>query len=515
MKRILCALCLLLAFIVTGCGGEKKAEKKEEAVIMVGGYLTGGKFDPTIGWGLWAADIFHSHILTVGKDNTLVYDLATSDSVSPDGMTYTYGIRKDAKFADGVQLTAKDIVFTFEKTKEAASAVDLTMLDRVEAVDDYTVKFYLKRPWSSFPHLLSRLGIIPAHAYGENYGSKPMGSGPWQVADFQKDQQVIMVPNEHYYGAKPKLKKVTALKMDEDAALAGAQSGQLDVVYINPEFKNQTVKGMELKVIDTIDFFFINLPTIAEGMEGDMPIGNPVTKDIAVRQALNIGINRQTVIDKSISGAGVPLYDFAGLVLNSDIKDSDGKVEEAKKILEAAGWVDSDGDGIREKDGVKAEFTISGRSNDLARYNTVVAVAEEAQKLGIKINAKSMAWPEARKARAVPTCFAGHQNDPLFIYDYMHSSQIGVNTIGNPASYHNPVVDALIDGALRATNPEDADKLWREAEKTASNDYPYLPISNPQIVYFVNNKLNIPAYDKRIERGQGLAIIENMNEWSF
>lgn len=148
--------------------------------------MVAGKFDPTIGYGVWHPDIFHSHILTVGKDNKLVNDLATKETISADGLTYTYEIRKDAKFADGKTLTAKDIVFTFNKTKERASAADLSMLDSVEAKDDYTVVFHLKKPWSTFPYSLTEIGIVPAHAYTDTYGDKPIGSGAWKVLDFKR-----------------------------------------------------------------------------------------------------------------------------------------------------------------------------------------------------------------------------------------------------------------------------------------------------------------------------------------
>ena len=166
-KKILAAL-LIGALSLTGCGTDNtpsKTAQKDELTITVGRNMVAGKFDPTIGYGVWHPDIFHSHILTVGKDNKLVNDLATKETISADGLTYTYEIRKDAKFTDGKTLTAKDIVFTFNKTKERASAADLSMLDSVEAKDDYTVVFHLKKPWSTFPYSLTEIGIVPAHAY--------------------------------------------------------------------------------------------------------------------------------------------------------------------------------------------------------------------------------------------------------------------------------------------------------------------------------------------------------------
>lgn len=515
-KKILAAL-LIGALSLTGCGTDNtpsKTAQKDELTITVGRNMVAGKFDPTIGYGVWHPDIFHSHILTVGKDNKLVNDLATKETISADGLTYTYEIRKDAKFTDGKTLTAKDIVFTFNKTKERASAADLSMLDSVEAKDDYTVVFHLKKPWSTFPYSLTEIGIVPAHAYTDTYGDKPIGSGAWKVLDFKKDQQLILAPNEYYYGKKSPFKKITILKVDEDAALASAKSGQLDLVYVDAESSKTKVDHMTVLTKPTIDSFSINLPVIPETTEDGQIVGNNVTSDIAIRQALNIGINRQAIIDNALSGCGTPAFSTSPEApWSSKYTFQDNRVEEAKKLLEDAGWKDTDGDGIRKKNGVKAEFTVTGRSNDLARYNTVVALAENAKPLGIHIIAKSEAWAEARKARHTPTCWSFVDLNPIDFYRQFHSSQIGKQVINNPSSYRNAAVDAEIDAALSSNNREDSYRHWINAQDLVEKDIPSLRISFPSLTYYVKDGLHIPEYGKTITRGQGISIIENMNEW--
>ncbi|MBP3743388.1 MAG: hypothetical protein J6J00_10425, partial [Treponema sp.] len=102
MKKKLLAALLLGSMVIAGCGGgsgdkkaEQKAATKDEIVITAGNNLVAGKFDPTVGYGVWNPDIFHSHILKIGKDNNLEQDLAVKETISPDGMKYTYEIRKD------------------------------------------------------------------------------------------------------------------------------------------------------------------------------------------------------------------------------------------------------------------------------------------------------------------------------------------------------------------------------------------------------------------------------------
>ena len=528
LKRLFMLVTTIMAFLmIAGCGGntdQARADRaaKGEIVISMGKSMINGGYDPTSGWGMWAADPFHSALYTRNDKKELEMDLAKDVTISPDGLHYTFKIRDDVKFSDGQPLTAKDIVFTYETAQKAGGYVDLTFMESVVAKDDYTVEFTLKKPWSLFLEITSTLGIVPAHAYNkETYGSQPIGSGPWKVVAFQKEQQLIMEPNEYYYGEKPKLKKVTVLNIAEDAAVAAAKSGQVDVLFLNSDYANAKVDNMKVFTMQTIASFTLNLPTQPEREENGMKVGNNITSDPAIRKALNIGINRAEIIKNALNGFGEPTYMYSKELawVNPELNITDNRVEEAKKILEDAGWKDTDGDGIREKNGVKAEFKISGRSNDLQRYNTAVALAADAKKLGINMIAESMAWSDARKiARNVPTIWGIGDFNPLPLYMYFHSSQIGKNVINNPAMYSNPTVDAHIDAALAATNWDEAIKEFKLAQwdgKTGiKEDVPYLWIANVSVPYLVRDGLDLGNVGVN-ERGQGMGIIANLSQWQW
>ena len=263
------------------------------------------------------------------------------------------------------------------------------------------------------------------------------------------------------------------------------------------------------------------MPQEPEHDENGMLIGNNVTSDPAIRTALNIGIDRRTIIENALAGFGKPTMNFAEALpwANNALQEKDNRVDEAVKILEDAGWKDTDGDGIREKNGVKAEFVINGRSNDLQRYNTAVALAQDAKKLGINIIAKSTPWSEARKiARNIPTVWAIGDFTPQVIYNYYHSSQVGVNVINNSGIYRNPAVDAHIDRALAATSDEEAVREFKAAQwdgtAGAKMDVPYLWIVTVQVPYFVNERLDLGQL--RVgERGQGMGILANLDDWQW
>lgn len=487
---------------------------KDELVIAVGDYIMSGKFNPADGWGMWAPDIFHCHMLKIGDGNKPEFDLATSEKISSDGLTYTYGIRRDAKFTDGQPITAHDVAFSYETVKAAASAFDLTMMESARAIDDYTVEFKLNKPWSSFPYALISIGIMPKHAYDEKYGSKPLGSGAWKIVDIQPSQQIILEPSEHYYGARSPFKRVVILKLDQDATLAAAQSGKIDLVWTTAEFKDTKIPGMSARVFETCDLFSINMATVAEGKDADgRPFGSAIMSDIAIRRALNIGISRETIIAKALNGMGHAITSKGNILFGSDVA-KDGRIEEAKKILDDAGWK-LGSDGVRSKDGVRAEFTITGRSNDLDRYYMALALADEAKALGISITAKSEAWAEARYARAIPTFWVDVMTDPIKIYNYYHTSMIGRGVIGNPASFSNAEADMYIEAALAATDADGAMKNWKRALDIVDEYVPYLDIARSDLIYLAKDELVIPKYNKLITRGQGLSAIENMNEWSW
>lgn len=525
MKKLWISLLVVMLLITAGCGGSDQARneraEKDEIVISVGKYMVGEGFDPIAGWGLWGPDPFHSALMGHDEKNRLVKDLATDVQRTEDGLKYVFTIRDDAKFSDGQPLTAEDVVFTYETAKKAGSVVDLTMLDAARALSSTQVEFTLKRPWSVFLETAATLGIVPKHAYKEGYAVSPVGSGPWRVVSFQKEQQLVMEPNEHYHGEKPKLKKVTVLNLGDDAVLAAAQSGQVDLIFAPPEFAATSVPNMKLVWMDTIDSFCINMPQEAEHEENGVMIGNNVTSDLAIRQALNIGIDRKAIIENALNGFGKPTMNLAeGLSwANNDLQEPDNRVDEAMRILASAGWVDTDGDGIREKNGVKAEFVVNGRSNDQQRYNTAVALAEDAKKLGIHIIAKSTPWSEARKvARNIPTVWAIGDYTPQVLYNYFHTSQIGVNVINNSAIYRNPTVDAHIDLALAAVTDEEMIREFRAAQWDGVTgpkvDIPYLWIATVQVPYFVNEALDLGTL--RVgERGQGMGILVNLDAWQW
>lgn len=191
--------------------------KNNELIVAIGEEAESG-FDATTGGHGSLTKVFFSTLFKRDKELGFENDLATGYKVSDDKLTWTVTIRDDAKFTDGEKVTAEDVAFTYETAKNSGSEIDLTMIDKITAKDDTTIEFKLNRTYSAFMERLAYLGIVPKHAYDENFKDNPVGSGPYEFVQWDKGQQVIAKENENYYGDKPKIKQLTMVFLDTDAA---------------------------------------------------------------------------------------------------------------------------------------------------------------------------------------------------------------------------------------------------------------------------------------------------------
>ncbi|KIR03357.1 Dipeptide-binding ABC transporter, periplasmic substrate-binding component [Lachnospiraceae bacterium TWA4] len=466
-------------------------------------------------------------LLEVNPKSEYVGRLAKDWKVSDDALTYTFNLNEGIKFSDGSDFTAEDVVFTYEqvmKNQANNENVDLTRLESVKTDGDYTVVFKLKEPYSPFLDITAMLQIVPSDAYNsENFDTAPIGTGAYKVAQYDANQQIILKVNENYWDETPDIEQVNIISMDQDTAYSNAVSGQMDVVMVSSTYIKEEILGMNLKKLETMDVRNISLPTLtpqkmSDSKGNEYEVGNAVTSDIAVRKALAIGINRQTIIDNAFNGEGVPSVNFTdNLVWASTDTYEDNQVDEAKKILEDAGWVDTNNDGIREKDGQACSFEIIAPGNDEDRYKLAAALAENAKDLGIEIKVRNESWDVAVvEENKTPIVWGWGQFSPTVIYQTYDSQMFLEAQYANVTGYTNKDCDAAIDRAIAATNQEDAVKAWKEAQKIGDSEYPYLYLVNIEHSYFVNDKLDI-SVDTQIPHphGHGSPVICNLKDWKL
>ncbi len=519
----------IFVILLGGCqfnGNGKNAStdrKKDELILAVGGEPDNG-FDPTTGWGRYGSPVFQSTLFTRNSDMKIENDLATEYSVSPDGLIWTVGIRKDVKFSDGISLTSADVVYTYETAYKSSSVVDLNVMKSVEATDDLTIEFTLKHPQSSFINILACTGIVPKHAHGIDYAQKPIGSGPYKFIQWDKGQQLIVEANPYYYGKKSVFNKITFLYLTEEAAFAAAQAGQVDIAAVVSLVANQEVTSMKVVAVDSVDNRGIMFPYVKSGekTKDGYPIGNDVTADIAIRKAINVAIDRKALIDGVLNGFGSVAYTVCDKMpwWNPETVVKDADIEGARKILEDGGWKDANNDGILEKGDLKAEFNLVYPSGDGTRQSLAIASADMLKSIGIKVNVDGKSWDNIKKVMySDAIMFGWGSHDPLEMYNLYSSKFVGVDWY-NSGYYSNPIVDEYMNKALATTDEAESFLYWQKAQwdgrtgMSAKGDAPWAWLVNLKHIYFVREDLNI-GKQKIHPHGHGWPITDNIADWKW
>lgn len=506
---------------------EDTTEAKDEIKIYIGGGIFDSSLDPVKGAMSYGYNFINEGLLQVNPDSEYVASLATDWSVSEDALTYTFTLAEGVKFSDGSDFTAEDVVFTYEqvmKNQANNENVDLTKLKEVKAIDDYTVEFTLSEPYSPFLDNTAMLHIVPSDSYdSDSFDQMPIGTGAYKVVQYDALQQIILEKNEYYYEAEPAISKVTIVKMEQEAAFAAAQAGTLDVVMIGANYATEEIEGMKVERCETMDVRNVSMPLSEvhkeKAQDGtEMTVGNDVTSDKAVREALSIGLNRQEIINNAFNGVGKPAVNFTdNLVWASTDDYDDSRTEEAIKLLEDAGWVDSDGDGIREKDDLKCSFQLIAPGGDQDRYNLAVAMSANAVELGIEIEVITATWDEVVTMEyTTPVLWGWGQYSPTVLQSLFSSEKFLNGGYDNVVGMKNDKIDEKINEALSANNQADAIVAWKDVQTLADAEYSNLYLVNIEHCYFVSEDLDI-SMDTQVPHphGHGSPIINNLEDWTL
>lgn len=483
-------------------------------------------FDPLVSWGCGEhvhEPLIQSTLVTTDEQLNIVSDLATEYLCSDDGLVWTFTIRDDVLFTDGEPLTARDVAFTVNGViQSSASEADLSMVDTAVAVSDTVVELHLNKPYNALLYTLAVLGIVPEHAYGEGYGAQPIGSGRYVLERWDKGQQVVFAANPGYYGKAPTMERVVVVFIDEDAALAAVQKGEVDIAYTYATHAHQAFDGYELVVYETVDSRGVSLPTVPSGqtkvLEGDIAyeMGNDVTCDLAIRRAINCGIDRESMIEQVLDGYGKVAYSVGdGMPWSSDDMQVDFDREQANRLLEEAGWLRGE-DGVRSRDGVRAAFDIWYSSDDSVRQALANEFANQMSELGLEVTPRGGSWDEIYPRQfSQPILWGWGSNSPVEVYELHYSTGWG-----NYSCYENETVDAYLDQALAQTDVEASYEFWKKAMWDGTEGVAprgaatWAWIANVDHLYFKREGLDV-AHQKPHPHGHGWSLVNNVDTWSW
>ena len=528
MKGRCLAAALALGLALAACGpaapaGEASSGPRDSVVIAID--TEPETLDPTQGWGHGNCPLIQSTLVRYTAGLTFEKDLAEDYSLSEDGLTWTFTLRDDAFFTDGEPVTARDVAFTLETAKAARGSVDLSYMERAEALDERTVAITLTKPASIFLNTLASVGIVPEHAYGEDYGRAPLGSGPYRFVEWRPQEQLILEANADYYGGAPAIRRAVIVFMSEDAALAAVQAGQVDVAYSTATLGGTRVEGYHVEAIPSADNRGFTLPmepdtgkTAANGA----PIGNDVTSCPEIRRALAYAMDRELMARTVLGGFGRPAYsENDGMPWNNPETAIETDRDYARELLAEAGWADADGDGILEKDGLRAEFSCIYPAGDSVRQAVAMAAAQQAEEIGIRIRVEGVSWDEiSRRMFSEAVMMGWGSTSPNETYYLYRSEGAYQEDYYNPEGYASPRTDGYLEAAMAARTAEEANENWKKVQwdgetgASMKGDCPWVWLVNLDHVTFVRDGLSIgeqPIHG----HGHGLPLIQNLQDWRW
>ncbi|WP_117204246.1 ABC transporter substrate-binding protein [Paratractidigestivibacter faecalis] len=482
-------------------------------------------FDPCVAWGCGEhvhEPLIQSTLITTKEDMSFECDLATGYECSEDGLTWTFALRDDAKFSDGKPVLAGDAAFTINTIRESKNAqADLSMVEEATAPDDATLVLRLSKPYNALLYTLAVVGIVPEHAYGADYGSAPIGSGRYVLAQWDHGQQVILEANPSYYGEAPQMERVVVVFMEEDAALAAVRSGQVDMAYTSATLADQQVSGYTLESYDTVDSRGFQMPVIPSGSTREdgpntYPAGNDVTCNLEVRRAVNLVIDRQAIVNDVLGGHGSVAYSIGdGMPWASEDMRCEQDVSAAQALLEEAGWTKG-ADGIYARDGLSCAFDLYYPTGDSVRQAMANALADQLGKAGISVTPHGGSWDDLYPHEfSDPIMWGWGSNSPSDVYELNYSA----GTM-NFSCYENPATDAYLDEALATKTVEESFPLWQRAEWDGTTgiapqgDATWAWIANVSHLYFKREGLKV-ARQKLQPHGHGWSVLNNVDLWSW
>jgi peptide/nickel transport system substrate-binding protein len=416
------------------------------------------------------ANIFDT-LVTLSPTYEVLPGLATRWELRPPN-TYRFTLRQGVKFHDGTPFTAKDVVWSIQRiAKQGGGTVGVDDKSAV-AVDDLTVEITPKRQnLRSLEQLVHPSWSI---AKAESDAAKPMGTGPFKLVEYVKEQRIVVAANDDYWGGKPTLRKVTFRFIpDANTRVLALQANEVQISDI-PKESARTLTGdftVSRSKVGAYEAIYINI----RGKQG-----YDLGKDPAIRQAIAYAIDKKVVVESVWQGnAEVIQTMIPPAILGSEasrINGTNRDLAKARKVLDDAGWK-AGADGIREKNGRKLQLTMVVGFPNADTHKPMPEFAQ-AQFKEVGIDVKIVITPdttsyESRLATGEGDLWveAGSQNDanPCFLPDLLFFSPDPAgdeesNMYGNSFAI-GPAFDATIKRCREGTTTADVQKAAGDAMK--------------------------------------------------
>lgn len=451
--------------------------------------------DPT---SLALSRLFFSGLVTINpKDGGPLPDLAEAWTVSDDGLTYIFTLRKGVKWSDGQDLVADDVTYSYGLylNRDANSPRYNTVyavVESVNTVDDRTVRFKLRAPLADFLTDVAAFGIVPQHALvntqpadlaTSDFGttSKIVGTGPFRMTRWLRSERIEAEANPDYHLGKVAAARYTYIVLPTDDAVQDAlATGKADFGLVSPAVQ-KALAGTPNMTVLTYDTY--NLTYVGLQLDTAKP-GARFFSDPNVRKALMLGLDRDTAIKNIRSGVGIvadgiePPLSWAYAAVDPKYRQN---TDEANRLLDAAGWKRG-ADGLRAKDGQVFSFRLDTNSSDPVREAYANYLRDAWARLGINVTVVTEKWAafvdritRTRDFDAFIATFEGDVDpDPSTLFS------IDAATRGlNAGRYLNTDVDGMLRQARTLFKPDQQAQrkdIYLKVQQRVMTDLPILPL---------------------------------------
>lgn len=440
-------------------------------------------------------------ISTYMPDREIVLELAESIT-EIDPTTWEIKVREGVLFHDGTNLTAADVAYSIDRLITEGAMAGRTSERRglmgpvvgATVVDEYTVHVTLENPWPLFPRFIPWQMIVPAST-GDDYITKPIGTGPFVFSEWVRDSHFIVEKNPNYWGQEPEIDRLIFRVIgDESARVSALRSGEVDIATFIPVHEVASLQAdprIEIvSVLGTRSYFL------------EMNVNKPPFDDIKVRQAMNYAIDMETLISVLLEGRAtrIPfIISPQAFAYNEELGLFPYDPDKARELLTAAGYPDG------------FEFEL-----DVVDVHRTRAELYQAMLAEVGITVRIRTWPTWGAARdawmnakdrdpanqrdAFLNDWGNASLDPFDIFIPKFHSQVPGLGRGNFTGYSNPAVDVLLELTLETANPETRYDAFRRAQELVYQDVPMVFEFVAHEIYGVNVRVSNwePSPDSRI-----------------
>ncbi len=539
MRKVLLILVasLVLFSMPLLAGGRGEAPAPDSGIVMAIWSAPEGMFNPNLYESAYDAYSGVDPVFGVSgmmthdphNDYELIPNLAESMEISADNQTFTYRLRDDIFFHDGVPVTTEDVKFTFEwmahpdytgvraanwmfiEGFEEFQSGNAQELSGVEIVDERTIRFHLSQVDAPSLIRISTWPISPKHVFEgtpiadlESHPAMtaPIGAGPYRLVDYVDGQFTVLEAYDDYHRGRPKVDRITVKVASSDVQLAELLTGSSDLAWVQPsadEFERYRQAGLEVVAYPANAYQYMGID-----------YHHPILSDKRVRHAITYALNREQMVEALFDGMAIVQTSHMSSVswaYDPDLEPLPFDPARARRLLDDAGWTVGN-DGVRTKDGERLQFTLSYPSGNVQRERNAEIIQSMLGDVGIDIELEMMEF-----GSLIPKVYDERDFD-LYLMGWSLALEADPSGIWlstdqwNAVGFDHPDNDPLILAGRETMDLEERAEIYREWQQLLVEEAPYVFLYSEEEAF-------VHTPDLKNFQGDAFSMWWNVEQWEL